>query len=174
MVAMQMAYLELALMSGYGLVMILAGVLVFVITKKRNASCTSKTEGRVIGHKFLRVGMNPVVLFRVDGQSLKTIRRFNAVYTKKYYRLPSSPWEPELQEDTRGNLHIRTGSLGRMKALAEELWPIGSSMTVFYNPKNPKVNFVDRPTSNKFFSVILLSLGAFMTALGIIIFAIKL
>lgn len=167
----QIAYLELFIVAGIGLALVVSGIFMFAIIKRKNDSCTSKTEGKVIRHRFLGSGrMNPVVLFRVDGQEFQTIKRFNAIKTTRVSGLPIVPIKAKAQEDNHGNLLIKMGPVTNMRDLAEKLWPVGSSLTVYYNPKNPKINYVDKPISNTFIMGFFSLSGAFVIALGILIF----
>lgn len=99
--------------------------------------------------------MNPVVLFRVDGQEFRTIKRFNVIKTTRVSGLSIVPIKAIAQEDNHGNLLIKMESLENMRDLAEKLWPVGSPLIAYYNPKNPKINYVDEPISNTFIMVIL-------------------
>ena len=44
----------------------------------------------------------------------------------------------EVYEDEKGWLHVKTGAIANLRQFAEQLWPINSKMTVYYNPNNPK------------------------------------
>ncbi len=42
----------------------------------------------------------------------------------------------EVYEDEKGWLHVKTGAIANLRQFAEQLWPINSKMTVYYNPNN--------------------------------------
>ena len=44
----------------------------------------------------------------------------------------------EVYEDEKGWLHVNNGAIANLRQFAEQLWPINSKMTVYYNPNNPK------------------------------------
>ena len=44
----------------------------------------------------------------------------------------------EVYEDEKGWLHVKTGAIANLRQFAEQLWPINSKMTVYYNPNNLK------------------------------------
>ncbi len=167
---MEIAYLELFTVGGTGILLIVLGILSLLLTKKRNASCTVKTEGTVIRHKFSGKGrMSPVVSFQADGREIQTVKKYNSIRSARISGIPI-PTRSDAWEDGKGNLYVKTGPIANMRQLAENLWPIGSQMTVYYNPENVKINYVDRPITNGFLAVMFSMAGILCVVLGSVIF----
>jgi hypothetical protein len=166
----QIAWLELLMVGGLGGILILVGIGSNINTKKKNASCTAVTNGIVVKHSFNGEGrMAPIVEFSADDQTYRTKKKYNGIKSMSITGLPNaikgSAWE-----DEKGWLHVKTGTFANMRQMAENLWPIGSEMTVYYNPGNPKKNYVDRPITNQFVLIIFVIMGAVCVALGILVF----
>lgn len=88
--------------------------------------------------------MNPIVEYVVDGNRYTAKKKFRGILTKRISGL-SVHVASGVYEDEKGWLHIKTGAIANLRELAEQLWPIGSKMTVYYNPDHPKRCYVDRP-----------------------------
>ena len=56
MTQQQIALLELALVGGMGAILFIAGILIKVLTERKNSRCTSKTVGKVIQYSFMSDG----------------------------------------------------------------------------------------------------------------------
>ena len=70
MTQQQIAWLELALVAGLGAILFLAGILVRLLTDRKNSRCTAKAVGKVIRHGFMGDGqMAPVVEYEVGGKA---------------------------------------------------------------------------------------------------------
>ena len=55
------------------------------------------------------------------------------------------------------------------RTLAEEKWPLGTELPVFYNPKNPKQGFVEKViTISKIVGIVLLCTGVGLIILSFI------
>ncbi len=166
----QIAWLELLLVGGIGVILMLVGIGIKINTKKRNVSCTAVTNGIVIKHVFYGEGrMAPIVEFAVDGKTYRTKKKYNGIKSVSITGFPIAIKE-KAWEDEKGWLHVKTGTFPNMRQLAEELWPIGSEMNVFYDPTNPKKNYVDRPITNQFLTIGFVSGGMLAIAMGILVF----
>lgn len=170
MTEIQIAWLELIIMGSSGIILALSGVIIAMLVKKQNQSCTEKTEGIVKKYGFPGDGkIYPVVEYYVNGSCYKTKKKFNGVISKRISGFPIS-MKAKAYEDEKGCLHVTLGSIANLRQLAEELWPIGSRMTVYYNPNNPKCSYADRPlTKNMVFSVFI-SAGVVMVLSGVLVF----
>ena len=59
---LQIAWLELITVGGLGVILVLAGIISSISTKKKNKSCTKQTEGIVVQYGFSGTGrMYPIV-----------------------------------------------------------------------------------------------------------------
>lgn len=149
-----------------GIITILAGILIRIRTVKRNNSCTKKTIGHVVKYVFPGGSkMYPVVEFEVGGQSYLTKKKFNAIKSLEI-GFPFSR-KSEAYEDDKGNLCVKTGPIANLKNLAENLWPIGKEMTVYYNSQNPNINFVERPITNNFLTIMSIIMGTLMVLISV-------
>lgn len=173
MTQLQLAWLELFIIGGSGLLLMIAGLLITLIQTKRNNSCTAATEGTVIRHGFAGDGrMYPVVEFMANGTRMQTKKRFNGIKTIRVGSLPV-PVKADAWEDEKGYLNVKSGPIVNLRKLSESMWPIGSAMIVHYKPENPKINYVDRPVTSRFTSKMFVIMGGASTALGILIFLIQ-
>ena len=121
-----------------GIILALAGVIINIIAERQNKLCTQHTEGIVIQYGFPGDGrMYPIVEYFVDGVCYKAKKKFRGV---KRIRISGFPIKVQSKayEDEKGWLHIKIGPIANLHQIAEQLWPIGSKMTVFYNPNDPK------------------------------------
>ena len=167
MAQQQIALLELALVGGWGAILFIAGILIKVLTERKNSRCTSKTVGKVIQYSFMGDGrIAPVVEYESGGSKYTCKKRFAGIKKVHSTRLN----EPEAWEDEKGYLHVRTGIRSNMRQLAQTLWPVGSEMEVYYDPDDPGTSCVGVPVSNEFLCRVFLIAGAGIVALGILLY----
>ena len=167
MTQQQIAFLELALVAGIGLVLFIAGVLIKVSADRKNSRCTSKTAGKVIRHTFMGDGrIAPVVEYEAAGKKFTCTKRFNGVIKVHSTRLD----EPDAWEDEKGFLHVRTGIVSDMRQLTQRLWPVGSEMEVYYDPDDPGKSYVNAPVDNAVLGHVFLITGAGIAVLGILLY----
>lgn len=167
---LQIAWLELITVGGLGFILALSGVIINVSAKRQSKSCTKKTEGNVIQYGFPGEGrMYPIVEYFVDGTCYKTRKKFRGVKTKKISGSPIQV-QPKAYEDEKGWLHVKIGPIANLHQIAEQLWPIDSKMTVYYNPNNPKKCYVDRPISESFTSMMFILMGMVTIILSVLVF----
>lgn len=167
MTDLQIAWLELVLVGGGGVLLLLAGITVKVVQSRKNRRCTEKTTGIVVKHIFYGKGsMCPVIEYRVDGKEYRTRKKYKGVKLIKVSG-PPLPIRSDAYEDEKGWLHVKTGPTANLRVLAEKLWPYGSETTVYYSPENPKKCYVERPVSGGIVTIIFTAMG-----IGIIIMSI--
>ena len=159
MTEIQIAWLELMTVGGLGVILVLLGVTFNIIVKRQNQLCTKQTDGIVKQYGFPGNGrVYPIVEYFVNGTCYKTKKKFRGIKTTQISGVPV-PVKSEVYEDEKGWLHVKTGSIANLRQLAEQLWPINSKMTVYYNPNNPKKCYVDRPISKSFTSMMFIIMG---------------
>ena len=159
MTEIQIAWLELMTVGGLGVILVLLGVTFNIIVKRQNQLCTKQTDGIVKQYGFPGNGrVYPIVEYFVNGTCYKTKKIFCGIKTTQISGVPV-PVKSEVYEDEKGWLHVKTGSIANLRQLAEQLWPINSKMTVYYNPNNPKKCYVDRPISKSFTSMMFIIMG---------------
>jgi len=179
MTEQQTALLVLATIGGAGILLILIGLLIRISAKSKAKKCTAKSTGKVAdyyvkytgGNDFNSSYVGPVVEFRNEaGNAYKAEKKFSGVRISSSSRkTPNTMWE-----DSKGVLHIVTGRKGLSeRAMAEDLWPLGTEMTVYYDPEDPMHNYVEKPTTNRTMFLILTLSGAAIAILGIIAYIIN-
>lgn len=167
---LQIAWFELILVGGLGAVLALSGVMIRIIAKRQDRLCTKQTEGTVVQYRFSGEGrMSPTVEYFVDGICYKANKKFRGILTAQVSGLPVH-MQSKAYEDKKGWLHIKIGPVANLRQLAEQLWPIGSKMTVYYNPNNPKKCYVDRPISGGFTSILFIIIGLVIILLSVLVF----
>ena len=167
MTPQESALLVLSIEGGTGIILIIIGILLRKKAEQRNASCTEMVRGKVTRYCFTNEDeMFPVIAFTVNGQTYETRKEFEG------FSVVSSPWikNGEAYEDEKGVLHLKEGNVTETGRLAEELWPLGSEMNVYFNPGNPEINYVERPVRKNFVSVLLIAIGAGLIVMGIVMY----
>lgn len=170
MTELQIAWLELITVGGLGFILTLSGGIINVSAKRQSESCTKQTEGIVIQYGFPGEGrMYPIVEYCVDGTCYKARKKFCGIRRKKISGFPTQV-QSKAYEDEKGWLHVKIGPIANLRQIAEQLWPIGSKMTVYYNPNNPKKCYVDRPISESFTSKMFILMGMVTIILSVMVF----
>ena len=167
MAQQQIALLELALVGGLGAILFITGILIKVLTERKNSRCTSKTVGKVIRHSFMGDGrIAPVVEYEAGGERYTCRKSINGIIKVHSTSLN----EPEAWEDEKGYLHVQTGIIANMWQLALTLWPVGTEMEVHYDPDDPGNSYVGVPVNNVVLCRVYLFAGAGIAALGILLY----
>lgn len=102
---------------------------------------TAKIEGRVVDYRSWTNVKVPIVAYMVGNREYRQFLSYSAhvsapgmsFYTKDIVELRRLL----LDTTTLYNVNLLPYSF-------KELWPIGSTMIVFYNPQNPKRGYVER------------------------------
>lgn len=162
------AALMLTLFCGLAIILIVIGVLIKISTTKKLDRCTTKTIGEVVGFSSRGNGVwLPVVQYEVNGKNYKGKLIYRAVYQKKSLAYKDAEVTSDKFDQS---LHIKRNSAFFTNPM-QELFPIGSSLDVYYNKEKPKENFVQRRPKS-LISVIFIGLGIGYIILGIILFMI--
>lgn len=139
------ALLELCLVGGTGLLLILLGVIMNIMQKRKIRRCSQMTTGYVAEYHFHGAGrVCPVAEFRAAGQTFRVPRRFRGYVTKKKVSPKHLYSDSGAFVSDRDYLHIPMSAVTDLRKMAEELWPIGSEMEVYYDPDNPRRAFADK------------------------------
>ena len=118
-----MAWIQLLVDGGIGLVLIISGILMNMISKKHNKQCTKRVEGKVISYSFPGESrMYPIVEYVVDGITYKTKKKYKGFKSIKASGIPL-PVKSNAYEDEKGYLHIKSGAIVNVRQMAEKLWP---------------------------------------------------
>ena len=167
---LQIAWMELITVGGIGVILLVSGVVINAAAKRRTKSCTERIEGIVVRHGFPGEGrMYPILEYIVDRKCYQAKKKFRGVKVNKLSGIPVSV-QGKAYEDEKGWLHVKIGSVSNLKQLAEQLWPIGSKMTVCYDPGNPRKCYVDRPVSGGFAPFLFIAAGMAVMLLSVLIF----
>ena len=113
-------------------------LLIFYTLYRREIKVKTESTARVMGEVVAFDSKNqllislPVVEYQVGGE------RYQKTFTYAYFRETSS-------KSRQTNVFDRTYVLGAGKNLdLRMIFPIGFPMTVFYNPVDPQIGFVER------------------------------
>ena len=113
-------------------------LLIFYTFYRREMKIKTESTANVMGEVVAFDSKNqllislPVVEYQVGGE------RYQKTFTYAYFRETSS-------KSRQTNVFNRTYILGAGKNLdLRMIFPIGSPMTVFYNPNEPQIGFVER------------------------------
>lgn len=110
---------------------------------RRKNLATERLDGIVVGYAYAQQVNLPIVEYIVDGMAYKRQLEYRWTVVK------SAPWmsrkavadTPDLLSE---NLVISRNSMVSYTNVLEEAFPKGSTMTVWYNPQNPKESYVER------------------------------
>lgn len=165
--AQQIAFLELALITGLGAILFIAGIRIKVLTDRKNSRCTSKTVGKVYEYSFAGDGrVAPVVEYEAGGEKYICQKSINGIIKVHSTSLD----EPKAWEDEKGYLHVQTGIVANMWQLALTLWPDGTEMEVHYDPDDPENSYVGVPVNNAVLCRFYLFAGAGIAAMGVLLY----
>ena len=161
------AFLALGIIGGLGLVFVGISFLVKISTRSKISKCTEVVNGQIVKHSFPGDSrIRPVVEYIVNGKKYRTVKKYNG-FRKIRHPLPV---KDKIWEDKNGYLYVKNGPAVNTKKLANEMWPIGSTMKVFYFANNPKINYVDRPIYNRFLINVFMFSGIGLIGLGCIMY----
>lgn len=132
--------------GGIGLVLAGTGIVILLLERRKKKNCEAITEGKIIKYKHNCGILSPVVEYRANGLTCKKMRRFRGVITVEKTGLlaAANSVEAMIRIDEKDIVHIRKGSYFNSREFAEERYPIGSYLKVFYNPKKPKQAYVEK------------------------------
>lgn len=165
-----MAWIQLLVDGGIGLILIISGIFINMISKRHNKQCTKSVEGYDVSYSFPGGSrMYSIVEYVVDGITYKTKKKYKGIKSIKASGIPL-PVKSNAYEDEKGYLHIISGAISNVRQMAEKLWPINSIMIVYYNPDAPKICYVDRPITNSFASMMFIIMGTVVIVISIIVF----
>lgn len=170
----------------YTLAFAVASLLVwfFLYYRKKHYTelCSVKTTGTIVRYSAVRYNdvRLPVVEYTANGHTYTVVGpKFSATVTKSF----SSPFH-RVKSDITSNLttwenlpdvlklNLRQNSIASLtESPLLELYPIGSQVDVFYNPRKPKMAYVQRfPRPQKVLYTIVLLLGITFLAAALFIF----
>lgn len=124
-----------------GLLLGLIGLLIRRHGQKKLANCTSKTSGQVYGYESRGNGLFfPLVQFEIEDQAYKGKLTYQAIIVKSSTlngkaEIIGDKFAPTLR--VKRNAHLSFNPV-------ETAIPKGTELDVYYNPKNPKENYVQR------------------------------
>ena len=151
-----------------GIVITLIGIIIPLFSVYKAKKCTAVTTGRVFNyyHKGeMRIG--PSIEFRDDENLPHRARKKFEGYKQKV-RCPDGI--SDVYEDEKGWLHTSRGAIGGWRKCASEKWPVGSEMTVYYDPKYPETNYVERPIYHRVTAISFILTGILFIALSLLMY----
>ncbi len=155
-----------------GVLLVILSILFFLKEKRLKNNCISMAKGNVIKYKYLGSNnarsISPVVEYTVDGKKYNAYRHYKKIVSKNKYVLNND--ESDNFYILNDTFYINTmGVYHNYRLLAEEKWPLGTELPVFYNPKNTKQGFVEKVvTINKTVGIVLLCAGVGLIILSFI------
>ncbi len=157
--------------AGAGLLFAIISIPFFLRKKAVSKNCTEKTKGKVVKYRFAGgdnlSSIAPVVEFDVNGRTFKAYRHYRGVSFKRKSTLDDSFYISE-----KDVFHVSTKGVSiNYKKLAGEKWPLGTEMTVVYNPRKPRQAFVEKVVViSDIVGIGLLSCGCGMIAIAGIVY----
>lgn len=104
--------------------------------------CTMVTQGTVIGYYTSTRLKTPIVEYTINNRRYKQRLRYFPMGEDRSHEIFYPQTEDEYRREILKPRFIRYSNSFRYEF--KQLFPIGSEMTVYYHPKNPKLSFVER------------------------------
>lgn len=132
--------LPIILIDVIGLIITTIGFLILFLEKRKMKNCIAVTEGKVVKYRFIDGIPFPIVEYNVGGRKYKERKHYKGSVT-----VTSGIFNTEAiaYVDDNDVLHIRRGAFSNLRKVAQELYPMGTYLKVFYNPQKPKQCYVD-------------------------------
>lgn len=156
--------------AGAAFILIMLSLIFFAHSRKVFRRYTAQTTGSIVAHRFMGHDSGrrvvPVVEYTVNGYVYSAYRHFKGVVNSHRTSFRESCCEIFVSE--RDILHIKcVGMSVNMNEALEKLWPLGSSMTVFYDPDRPDRGYAEKVvTPWSVAGVVLLCVGLGLLALA--------
>ena len=164
----QVILLEISLVGGVGLLLILAGIFIRIFEKKKSGKCSASVVGHVVDYKYNGNGrVFPVVSYVIQGNSYTVIRRFRGIITKTKITPTKFYQDRGAYVNSNDYLVVPMSAITNFRKMAEELWPIGSEMVVYYNSDSPKCAYAEKlPSAMPLVSIMFIGMGIFTILLS--------
>lgn len=168
--------------GGAGILTALLSIPFFRHTGMLRRKCSARTTGTVVRYRLQRRGSGcgtsiaPVVEFQAAGETYIAYRHYKGIAVSKKVVPISDGTAGETHIAVRNDVfHIQqTGTVHSLEAAAGELWRLGNTLPVVYDPKNPKRAYVEHVVSTAGVAgVVLLCVGVgllVLAALGVVLF----
>ena len=158
--------LMLGVLGTVGLITIVISYAIKKRTESKLDRCTKKTEGEVTGFDARGNGLYfPIVRFEHKGAPYKARLIYRAIAVKSSNLYTKTEVTGDKFDQT---LHVKRNSMMSRNPL-EPLFPIGSSLDVYYNELNPKENYVHRRPKSVMPMILMLT-GAGIILVGLILY----
>ena len=151
-----------------GLLLLLAGIFICILESRKKQNCTGETVGTVVRYSFANDFPAPIVEYMVEGKMYTKKRRFRGSISIVRRGLPPSGSRKNgVFVDSKDIVHIHRGAYLNMRAEAERLYPLGTTLPVWYNPEKPKQAYVEKiSTKAPIDAVVFLWVGLGLILLG--------
>ena len=126
---------------------------------------TEKTKGEVVQYSW-QSSRAPVVEYIVDGIAYKKALYYS--YVSHFSTLFSSPKVSAKDNLLDTKLLLRGNAMVSLNTLMHDNFPLGTEMMVYYNPKQPKLAYVERYAPNYLWRIFLGISGLFSVILLVI------
>lgn len=142
----QMGIVLVGILGTLGIVLILIGRYFQKRERRKQTQCTKKTTGIVIGYSSMgnKGVYYPKVHFYVNGEEYTGVLNYSSVWIRSGPRIKESE---VVSDKFATTLRVRRNSFISTNPLAK-IFPKGTELDVYYDPENPKQNYVHRFASN--------------------------
>lgn len=168
---LEVGYLAVEIIAAVAVCLFVVAIILVLRQYRRKARCTAATVGTVVKHVFAVKPFHPIVAYVVDGQEYTVHRRYRGmVWTQNSLRAAREPVSHSgAWISKRGYIHVQKSIVTDYSSMAQELWPLGSEMEVFYDPADPTCAFAEEfPTKVPMASLLLCIMG--LALLGVVAF----
>lgn len=122
-------------------ILLILGILLIKHDRNKKKNCTQLTKGIITRYSYRGEGVClPVVEYKVDGKNYKGVMHYTYVVESTSVFNGQAKLKSE-KDDTALKI---SGNSCFMTNPMKQQFPIGSELKVYYNPKIPKQNYVQR------------------------------
>lgn len=163
------------------IILLLIGIIIALCNSKKKAHCTCQTVGKVYGYRYAGgngdCSVAPRAEFYVGGQKYKAYRHYKGVVAST--KITPDPDSLLGNQDSfwiseKDWFHInKKGLCTNYKKMAQEVWPVGSNVTILYNPDKPRQAYVDKIVVNTVVPIVFIGCGLLLilsAVMGYILF----
>lgn len=154
------------------LLLLAVGIVIFVLEKKKKESCTERTDGAMADYHFTSGAPCLVTEYTVNGISYRKKKSFRGVIS---VQTSGGSGKNQVYVDKNDVVHIHCGAFIDMRRFAQELYPMGSLLAVWYDPANPHRAYVGKiPEKRSVTGIVFLRSGIGLVLLSLCVSALVL
>lgn len=164
---MEIDSLILLILCNVGILFLISGILIIISSNKKRKRCTEETKGVIIKHSYRNQAFAPIAEYCIDHKVYKLKRKFRGVVRTRKFGVGYENKSAYVSD--KDFLYIQETPVSSLRSMAEELYPLNSQLTVYYNPSKPQEAFLEKiPQKASVVGVVFCWTGMGLIVLGIL------